>query len=304
MMKREQWVDIGKGIAIILMVLGHSSLPAFVSRFIWAFHMPFFFLVSGWVTNWENRSFKEFCFTRTSKLIVPFIVYSVIVLLMFSLIGESKWQSLINNGWGGYALWFVPVIFVASVIAKFIMSQKRFSPIWAIVLLICIGATLSYLRIDLPWAVNSMPYATSLILIGSYMSQCKKFETKKNQYYWGEAVITFFVTMIVSHFWGLDMACNHITPVIPVTIGAISGFLMIMSFSKLLEKYSSVLSNVLSAIGKETYVIMAFSQIIIICLKQYTSWGGLIRYSLLIVILILIVLLKNGFNRLIGKKIL
>ena len=41
------WIDVAKGITIILVVLGHSSLPSTISRFIWAFHMPLFFLVSG-----------------------------------------------------------------------------------------------------------------------------------------------------------------------------------------------------------------------------------------------------------------
>lgn len=42
-LKRNQWVDIAKGIAIILMVLGHTAIPDSLSRFIYSFHMPFFY---------------------------------------------------------------------------------------------------------------------------------------------------------------------------------------------------------------------------------------------------------------------
>ena len=43
--KRLQWIDVAKGIGIILMVLGHTSIPQMLSNFIWAFHMPLFFLI-------------------------------------------------------------------------------------------------------------------------------------------------------------------------------------------------------------------------------------------------------------------
>ena len=39
MMERISWIDIEKGLAIILMVIGHSALPQNLSNFIFAFHM-------------------------------------------------------------------------------------------------------------------------------------------------------------------------------------------------------------------------------------------------------------------------
>ena len=50
--KRIQWLDIAKGLAIILMILGHTSIPKFAADFIWLFHMPLFFIASGYTTNW------------------------------------------------------------------------------------------------------------------------------------------------------------------------------------------------------------------------------------------------------------
>ena len=49
--KRLKWLDIAKGLGIILMVLGHTSIPKFASDFIWSFHMPLFFIASGFTTN-------------------------------------------------------------------------------------------------------------------------------------------------------------------------------------------------------------------------------------------------------------
>ena len=55
---RLKWLDIAKGITIILMVIGHTSIPDPFSRFIYAFHMPLFFLVSGFLSK-KKRSLAD-----------------------------------------------------------------------------------------------------------------------------------------------------------------------------------------------------------------------------------------------------
>ena len=47
MMERISWIDIEKGLAIVLMVIGHSALPQNLSNFIFAFHMPVFLSSQG-----------------------------------------------------------------------------------------------------------------------------------------------------------------------------------------------------------------------------------------------------------------
>ena len=47
--KRIQWIDIAKGISIILVVYGHSGLNnvPIIGSWLHAYRMPFFFFVSG-----------------------------------------------------------------------------------------------------------------------------------------------------------------------------------------------------------------------------------------------------------------
>lgn len=54
---RDHTLDCMKGIAIILMVLGHAG-PKFVQvgRFISLFHMGLFFMISGYLWNIDNSS--------------------------------------------------------------------------------------------------------------------------------------------------------------------------------------------------------------------------------------------------------
>lgn len=46
--KRDLTIDIGKGIAIILMCVGHSYVCTPLGLFISLFHMAFFFMMSGY----------------------------------------------------------------------------------------------------------------------------------------------------------------------------------------------------------------------------------------------------------------
>lgn len=48
---RVEWVDVAKGIGIILVVLGHNQSPDYIIKFIYSFHMPLFFFLSGYLTN-------------------------------------------------------------------------------------------------------------------------------------------------------------------------------------------------------------------------------------------------------------
>lgn len=69
---------------------------------------------------------------------------------------------------------------------------------------------------------------------------------------------TLFITFSVSHFWRLDMCFNGILPVMPLTIGALSGTLMVFYISMLIERHLPMVTNVMTAIGRETYIIVAF----------------------------------------------
>lgn len=76
--KRIAYIDTAKAFAIILMVVGHTSVPKVLSDWIWSFHMPFFFFVSGMTTNWQKRKMTEFIRARVQVLLIPFVCYSFV----------------------------------------------------------------------------------------------------------------------------------------------------------------------------------------------------------------------------------
>lgn len=83
--KRLQWIDIAKGIGIILVVIGHSKPPENILQIIRSFHMPLFFFVSGLV--YHERSIDVYSSAARLKkdfvrLVIPYIV-SVCLVAVF-----------------------------------------------------------------------------------------------------------------------------------------------------------------------------------------------------------------------------
>lgn len=87
--KRDNTVSIVKAIAIILMVLLHSSRMIesnFFGQFVCTFHMPIFFIMAGYCFKekyLENP--KAFISKRINGLYTPFIKYGFIFLLLHNL---------------------------------------------------------------------------------------------------------------------------------------------------------------------------------------------------------------------------
>ena len=87
--KRLQWIDIAKGIGIILVVIGHCNPPARIEKFIFSFHMPLFFFVSGYVYRQGGTGAARYL-ARTKRdllrLILPYVVTVCLVAVFWLLI--------------------------------------------------------------------------------------------------------------------------------------------------------------------------------------------------------------------------
>lgn len=162
-MKRDSVISIAKGIAIILMVIGHAEAPELLTNFIYTFHMPLFFIAAGYFFNRKYLSDPwTFISKRIKGLYFPFVKWSMIFLLLhnlwfhFGILNEQygNWTGgvthpytihnalqravLIITGMSGYdefmagAFWFFRGLFVASIlfllIYKAIDSTGKFSP--------------------------------------------------------------------------------------------------------------------------------------------------------------------------------
>lgn len=56
--KRVEWIDTAKGIGLILVILGHLKID-YLSAWIYTFHMPLFFFLSGVVFSGHKMQFES-----------------------------------------------------------------------------------------------------------------------------------------------------------------------------------------------------------------------------------------------------
>lgn len=179
---RIEWIDISKGIAIILVVLGHSSIPYSISNFIWAFHMPLFFMASGLVANFPKNTLREFAFHRLRTLMLPFVIYSIIVIGLYRFTSTPRpFLELLLKGWEGYALWFIPVLYLSSVLTKTVyMIGNKYVRLVSVLMIVAIGYVLSIYDVYLPWSLSSVPYACFMIVVGNELKPLIKNMEKKS----------------------------------------------------------------------------------------------------------------------------
>lgn len=119
--KREPWIDVLKGIGVILVVIGHISLDNGISNWIYTFHMPMFFALSGylWSRSAKNTGIKEFLLKRIKTILWPFILFRIL-LVVYWIVVESHFRSL-DLG----PIWFLIVLFVVEIVAFFLLIGRK-----------------------------------------------------------------------------------------------------------------------------------------------------------------------------------
>ena len=128
-MGRIPYIDALRGFAIVLVVLGHTiqysaknfdDLPLF--RIIYAFHMPLFMFISGFVYHHEARNPWPFLRKKFLTLVLPFLSWLLISFLWFNPITASHAVEFLvgvikSPDAGG--LWFLWVLFLINVVMAF-----------------------------------------------------------------------------------------------------------------------------------------------------------------------------------------
>ena len=82
---RIAWADIAKGFAIICVVIGHVGaidMPQALVRFCFTFHMPLFFVLSGWFLRPTERLTGEFLRKNVKGLLVPYYVIGLVFVVV------------------------------------------------------------------------------------------------------------------------------------------------------------------------------------------------------------------------------
>jgi fucose 4-O-acetylase-like acetyltransferase len=159
---RSNLVDIVKGIAILLVVYGHTAQgmvhrgwwpgpgASYSRTFIYSFHMPAFFFVAGLFVlgSIAKRGNKRFAVDKLKTILYPYVLFAIIGAAIEPLIGRFKsgtkpfhWDVFLLNLADGEASWFLFVLFVCLMLALIVAR----GPAWLCFLAATlVGMTLSF----------------------------------------------------------------------------------------------------------------------------------------------------------------
>lgn len=150
--KRIEWIDIAKGIGILLVILGHAvQFGSPLHNLIFSFHMPLFFILSGIVYTYRDN--KIFLYKKLVSLIIPYISFCIIGLLVSIIV--PYWKSELNiraiikdiylanpDAINVSSIWFLVCLFIVSVFFNSI--QKVDIKIQYIIVGVCLIAGFVY----------------------------------------------------------------------------------------------------------------------------------------------------------------
>jgi fucose 4-O-acetylase-like acetyltransferase len=282
MTERVNWIDIAKSIGIILVVMGHLDNPEKATTFIYAFHMPLFFFLSG-MTFKNNQKFKNYITKKTRTILIPYFLFALLTYLFWLFIGKHFGEDanmhlslvkplvgiLYANGidnWLSFnvPLWYLPCLFIVE-ISFFYVSKANSTIRFAILVVLGIlGYLLSLTTfVRLPWSINVAFTAIVIYGIGNFaytiISQFEKHKILSII----SGIFLLGLTYAISRVNGrIDMNANHYGNVLLFYCGAFCGILAIINFSQVIPN-----SNTLIFIGRNTLVILALHGIIISLIK-------------------------------------
>ena len=141
---RKTWVDIAKGMGILLVCIGHTRMVEnkIICSLIYAFHMPFFFMIAGYCYD-ENRykSYGSYFVRKLKALAWPYIMLTFAVALITTVLflhpERNEFVTLLGYPYPGcwmIGFWFVQVLFFVELIYAVL---RRWSG-WGLCI-ICLG---------------------------------------------------------------------------------------------------------------------------------------------------------------------
>lgn len=249
---RNKQIDVLKGIGAILVVIGHI-VTGTIKNIIYAFHMPLFFFLSGYVFN-TKKKFMEFVIANVKSLLIPFYIFNIISLLFnIDYINNNSFLNILDNifyfnssvAWNT-SLWFFIVLFNTKIlfyILNKLCKESTIKTFICTIITLFLGIIIIKYDIWLPFGLKIVPISLTFMYIG-YMA--KKIELlEKIKFNYKNVVICIFITaiFIISSIYNerVNMSTNLYGNYILYFLNALCGIYIMLVLSKPLEN-SKILS--------------------------------------------------------------
>ncbi|MDE7136696.1 MAG: acyltransferase [Muribaculaceae bacterium] len=208
---RIRYIDLAKGIGILLVVWYHIATP--VDNLLNLFFMPLFFFLSGVCFN-TGITLSDFFTKKSKRLLFPLIIGAALgILLEIFVYNFATYDSSIKSGFynfwlvGNVPLWFLLTLFytmtIVMLIEKSIRRQSLKLFIYAV--LSAIGFSLSQLHIK-----NTLFLGHSLLILPFFIAgYCSKNILAKHN--WANNIILIICLALLAYkgFDGIERTNIH-----------------------------------------------------------------------------------------------
>lgn len=243
--KRVEYLDIAKGLGIILVVWAHAKGP--FSGYIYQFHMPLFFLISGYLFNARN-SFRQFLTGKVKSIYIPFVMWNLLAVGIKTVLNSNNWEAnakqsleilltLSKDGRFFGATWFLGALFMVSVLYKFLDVTIQQSN-WKRPLITGLFAAMAVMgfEINLPYMLSrtlilGMFYAAGF-LVKEYQEKLHPFDRPPS------AVLAFLIFVVIGRYNSANMGKNEYRYPFSFVFGALLASYCLISTSRLMQDSS------------------------------------------------------------------
>lgn len=278
MKERQRYVDIAKGIGVLFVILGHMPMiPVVFRNWIFSFHMPLFFFVSGMFHPTKEMSYRQYLRKTGRSLVLPYVIYSAVFLLLDILLLDIDatriTEMLINTVCGQGSvdiLWFFISLFIVKQ-AFYFTAKSRYYRIINIGIITSALCLLSA-GIMLPFKLLTSLAALSFYWFGYEVRQYELLSKSLVWIYPTAAAFNLGASIFMISKVGHVMDINHgvYTYGWFSIITGTAGVLAVLGISKLIDRINWI-SVPLSYIGKNSlyfYPLTSYFPMTIVLLAE------------------------------------
>ena len=266
---RDKAIDITKAIGILLMILGHcAGIPEILRNFIFSFHMPLFFILSGYF--YKPKEIKAIVAGNNKHLLKPYLITSLVcIVLSFTAGGLDKALAKVvgtimsNGGWPHEMIganlphigpiWFLMALYWCKIFYEYLRRHAENTLLWTFVIS-TIALVVGKYVINLPFGILTGFCGMVFYAMGDYWRRMAPLSLNKSMM--GGGLLVWMLCVWRAHLELASFDCSWY----PISMfAAFVGTYATYLFAKRLP---SSLEPVMCWIGQNTLLILCYHTLV------------------------------------------
>lgn len=280
MNKRLDYVDIAKGIGIVLVVCSHSDALGLMWLMMGMF-VPIFYFCSGYTFTMKG-TLMECMKKRFRKLFIPYLFFNLLMFCAFMHFSLREIVGVFYSRYslyplgvtpnikfltsGNYPMWFLTSMIVSYLFFYLLVYFDRFK-YWLFPIYVILTIVLDRIPILLPWSLDTV-FLTALFMYAGMVVRSRDYISAK----WWQVVLILSV-YIGLHFFGGDINLSvrmYGTSVfIYFVLGCLGSFVVLWG-ARFLE--DTIAGRLFLTLGQHSLTIFCIQMIFVVLAKDIFMW--------------------------------